>query len=235
MQTDKTLQCVADKLSGKFLVLDGPDGAGKGTQLSMLASALAGAGAATVLAKDPGGTEVGDRIRHVLLRYDLAKMDARCETLLFMASRAQLVAEVIRPALAAGKTVLCDRFISATYAYQGAAGMALDEVRRLGDLAVGEFWPDVTVILDLPADEGLARVGRSTNKPGARVRDHPLLFEDVLPDAMEQRSVDFHQRVRELFVKLPQVYPKPVVVVDARFSPDRVHKHVLEALERADF
>ena len=110
------------RLGGKFIVFDGPDGSGKGTQIERLKARIEADGGACVLAKDPGGTLIGDRIRHVLLGYDLSEMNPRCETLLFMASRAQLVGEVIRPALDAGKTVLCDRFISATCAYQAAAG-----------------------------------------------------------------------------------------------------------------
>ncbi|MBI5865111.1 MAG: dTMP kinase, partial [Planctomycetes bacterium] len=110
------------QLGGKYIVIDGPDGAGKSTQIERLKSWIVAEGGQWTYAKDPGGTTVGDRIRHVLLGYDLSEMDPRCETLLFMASRAQLVAEVVRPALAEGRTVVGDRFISATCAYQVAAG-----------------------------------------------------------------------------------------------------------------
>ncbi|MFH1746124.1 MAG: dTMP kinase [Planctomycetota bacterium] len=132
------------KLSGKFIVIDGPDGSGKGTQLERLAAWISGRGGTCVRARDPGGTDIGNRIRHVLLDYDLAEMDAHCEALLFMASRAQLVAEIVRPALQAGHTVLCDRFISATCAYQVAAGFPQQHVIELGHLAVGQTWPDLT-------------------------------------------------------------------------------------------
>ncbi|MBN2445694.1 MAG: dTMP kinase, partial [Phycisphaerae bacterium] len=120
------------KFKGKFIVIDGPDGSGKGTQLERLSEWINEAGGDCIRPRDPGGTVVGDRIRQVLLGYDLADMDATCETLLFMASRAQLVAEVIRPALAAGQTVICDRFISATCAYQVAAGFPREKVIALG-------------------------------------------------------------------------------------------------------
>ncbi len=111
-----------ESLGGKFIVFDGPDGCGKTTQRDLLARHLEDQGLNVVTCKDPGGTEIGDRIRHILLDFDLSEMDVCCETLLFMASRAQLVGEVIDPALKQNKVVLCDRFVSATCAYQGAAG-----------------------------------------------------------------------------------------------------------------
>ena len=156
--------------------------------------------------RDPGGTEISDRIRHVLLGYDLSEMDAHCEALLFMASRAQLVAEIVRPALAKGQTVLCDRFISATCAYQVAAGFPREEVIALGRLAVGETWPDLTLVLDLPPEAGFRRTGRKPHKVGRRSRGDALgqvaLFEGSTPDAMERRPLDFHRRVRGLFHEL---------------------------------
>lgn len=214
---------LVDKLRGKFVVLDGPDGCGKTTQLDRLAEALTAAGGDVVRTRDPGGTEIGDRIRHILLDYDLSRMDVRCETLLFMASRAQLVGEVIGPALTAGRTVVCDRFISSTCAYQGAAGHDVEAVIRLGDSAVGRVWPDVTCVLDLSPEEGLERA-RRRSADSARAAD-----------AMEARPLAFHRRVRELFVKLPDVYPKPVVIVDARGSVDEVFAAIIEALSHADF
>ena len=155
-----------EKLTGKFLVFDGPDGSGKGTQIRLLAGALTRHGLEVVLAKDPGGTEIGDRIREVLLRHDLSKMDVRCETLLFMASRAQLVSEVIEPAVKAGKVVLCDRFISATCAYQGAAGYEIDRIIQLGYFAVGQTWPQLTLVVDVPVEEGFRRTGRKPHHVG---------------------------------------------------------------------
>ena len=147
---------LADRLRGKFVVFDGPDGAGKSTQRERLAKTLGSAGADVVSGRDPGGTEIGDRIRAVLLDFDLSRMDVGCETLLFMASRAQLVAEVIRPALTVGKTVLCDRFVTSTCAYQGAAGYDPKRIIDLARMAIGDCWPDVTIILDVDVEEGFA-------------------------------------------------------------------------------
>lgn len=225
------------ELSGRFIVIDGPDGAGKGTQLERLKALVEAAGGSWVYAKDPGGTVIGDRIRHVLLGYDLSEMDVRCETLLFMASRAQLVAEVIRPALAAGRTVLGDRFISATCAYQVAAGFPIEEVIALGRLAVGDTWPDLTIVLDVPPEVGFQRTGRKPQHSGKRRRsargDQLNLLHDADVDAMERRSYDFHRQVRENFRNLPRRYPRPVVVIDATPEPDAVFARIREALERA--
>ncbi len=227
-----------DKVRGKFIVFDGPDGSGKGTQLALLQTRLEGQGLAVVRGKDPGGTVIGDRIRHILLGYDLADMDVRCETFLFMASRAQLVGERIEPALREGKTVLCDRFISATCAYQGAAGYDVARVIEVGRYAVGETWPHLTVVVDLPVEEGFRRTGRKPHHAGKnrkRYAGQQTFFDDSRVDAMEARPLDYHRRVRENFLALARVYPKPVVVVDGGGDAETVHRRVVEAIERADF
>lgn len=226
---------IFQRLRGKFIVLDGVDGAGKGAQLDLLHKALEDHKVEVVRTRDPGGTGIGDRIRHVLLDYDLSQMDVHCETFLFMASRAQLAGEVIRPALAEKKTCLGDRYVSATCAYQGAAGYDPNRVIELARLAIGDSWPDLTVIIDMPPDEAFKRTGRKA-QPQRRVtrgQGQTMLFHDVHTDAMEARPLEFHQRVREIFLDLPSFYPAPVTIVDGSGSVEEVQQRVMEALARA--
>jgi dTMP kinase len=220
-------------LRGKFIVLDGPDGSGKGTQLDRLQVWLSEQGCQVLRTRDPGGTPGGDRIRHLLLDYDLSEMSPNCEALLFMASRAQLVHEVVRPALVEDQTVLCDRFISSTCAYQVAQGYERQRVLELGRLAVDDTWPDLTVILDIDPEAAFARTGRQSHHAGKRSSMQPgqgQLFDGSAPDAMERRPLEYHRRVRDLFCELPEVYPTPVVIVNADDEPDTVAKAVQQAV-----
>jgi dTMP kinase len=202
-------------LAGRFLVVDGPDGAGKSTQTALLADALGETGLSVRQVRDPGGTAIGDRIREILLDPSCDEMAVRTELMLYMASRAQLVAEIVRPALQAGECVLSDRYISSTIAYQGAGGADVDEVRTVGDIAVGSLWPDLTIILDLPSDEGLTRAAKRSD-----------------PDRMEAKAREFHRRVRELFLAQAKQDPARCVVVDASGPPTDVHQRVVETIRR---
>lgn len=223
------------RLAGRFIVFDGPDGAGKSTQRKMLADALEAAGVDMISCRDPGGTVIGDRIRSVLLDNDLTDMNVRCEAMLFMASRAQLVTEIIRPALAANKAVLCDRFVTSTCAYQGAAGHDPKAVIELATLAIGDCWPDATLIVDVDVDRGFKRIGRRPHHAGKnrkRSSGEGMLFDGIQPDAMEARSIDFHRRVRTLFLGVHEYYPRPVVTVDGVGDRETVFDRVLTELSR---
>ena len=142
-------------LQGRFIVFDGPDGSGKSTQIRRFVQAVRDDGTTVTDVREPGGTPIGEKIREILLDPANVEMDVRCEMLLYMASRAQLMVERIKPALAAGHMVLSDRFISSTLAYQGTAGgLSPAEILSVGDVAIGGRWPDLTVVFDV--DERVA-------------------------------------------------------------------------------
>jgi dTMP kinase len=167
---------------GFFLVLDGPDGGGKTTQAARLADWLRGRGFDVVTCRDPGGTALGNRLRAILLERDPVAISLRAEMLLYMASRAQMVVEVIRPALEAGRVVVCDRFTLSTIVYQGyAGGLGISQVDLIGQTATDQLQPDLTLILDLPTQAARARVGPAR-------------------DRIEDRPADYHERVREGFL-----------------------------------
>ena len=192
---------------GLFLSLDGIDGTGKSTQCRLLADWLRARGHTVTQCADPGGTAVGDSLRDILLHHR-GEMAPACEAFLFMASRAQLVAEVIRPALGSGRVVLCDRFLLANVVYQGhAGGLNVDQLWDIGRLSTDGIEPDLTLVLDLPLEDALARRGRA-------------------PDRMESRARDYQQRVREGFLSEARRRPDRVHVIDARPPVETVQERI---------
>ena len=190
-----------------FIVLDGLDGTGKSTQCRLLADRLRGAGHDVVTCVDPGGTALGGQLRELLLHHrgDIAPP---CEALLFMASRAQLVHEIIRPALAAGRIVVSDRFLLANVVYQGhAAGLKVEQLWQVGRLSTGGLEPDLTLVLDLPIETALARRGRPA-------------------DRMESRGCEYQQRVRDGFLTEARCRPERVRVIDAGTPVEVVHEEI---------
>ena len=225
-----------NKFSGKFIVLDGPDGCGKTVQLELLFTYLKNKGVPVVQTNDPGGTKIGNQISR-LLKYDAqGVMDVQTEVMLFMASRAQLVAEIIKPALETGKTVLCDRFISSTCAYQGSSGYSVEKIIELGKLAVGDVWPDLTIIIDIPVEEGLERTGRKPyqkTKVNHKDANQSYLFKNVVVDRFDSRPFEYHRKVRKGFLKLAQYYPGIVKIVDgSQGDIETVHKKIIEVVNR---
>ena len=204
---------LAKQLSGKFIVIDGPDGAGKSTQIKLLSEFLAAQDAEVTFCRDPGGTAIGDKIRAILLDNAHHEMAVQCELMLYMASRAQLVKEVIKPSLAHGRCVLCDRYVSATLAYQGAGGVNAASILAAAEIAVDGCWPDLTVILDLPSEIGLGRIKRAC---GA--------------DRMEVKGLAFHRRVRENFLQQARDNSERFAVVDAAAEPAKVQARLQEAI-----
>jgi dTMP kinase len=228
-----------DKLRGKFLVFDGPDGSGKTVQLRLLTSYLESIGVPVVSTNDPGGTRIGDQISR-LLKYDAeGYMDVNTEVMLFMASRAQLVSEVIGPALVEGKTVLCDRFISATCAYQGSNGYPVDRIIQLGRFAVGDVWPHLTIIVDVPPEEGLERTGRKRyqkTKVNHTDAGQGYLFQNVVVDRFDSRPIDYHRKVRTEFLRLGNYYPGVLrIVSSSQRDIDSVHQEIVRTIAETEF
>lgn len=202
---------------GWFITFEGPEGAGKTVQARRLRNLAAEAGLPVVLTREPGGTALGEAIRAILLARDATPRDPRADALLFNAARAQLVAEVVGPALAQGELVISARFADSTLAYQGyGAGLPLDELRAVNAVATGGLVPDLTILLDLPVATGLGRKASSAEENRFEV--------DV------DRA--FHERVRAGFLALAAAEPTRFVVVDARADPDAVFAAVLRGLER---
>jgi dTMP kinase len=199
---------------GLFLSLDGVDGAGKSTQCRLLADWLCAQGRQVVVCHDPGGTDVGQQVRNLLLHYRGA-MSMTTEALLFMASRAQLVAEVIRPALENAKVVICDRFLLANVVYQGhAGGLDPGQLWNLGLFCTGGLEPDLTVVLDLPPEVAFERRTAST-------------------DRMEARGAEYFAKVRAGYLAEAQRRPDRVRVINAALSPEQVQKMLREEFARA--
>ena len=211
-------------LRGRFVVFDGPDGSGKSTQFRRLATAAAAAGLRVCEVREPGGTHVGEAVRRLLLDPEVkGEIDLRCEMLLFMASRAQLMAERIRPALNRGDLVLADRFVSSTLAYQGTAGgLPVDEIRAVAAVAVGKTRPDLTVVFDVDADTARRRL-----RPLLRGREFA-----AAQDRIEARGDAYHARVRRGYLDQAAADPAGYAVLDATRDPTRVHRDLRAALSR---
>lgn len=212
-----------------FITLEGPDGAGKTTQAALLVEYLVAAGRDVVPVREPGGTAIGEQIRALLIDPRHAELTPRTEMLLFAASRAQLVAEVIAPALARGRVVVCERYVDASLAYQGVArGLGVDVVRAVNDAATGGLRPDLTLLLDLDPETGLrrARAATARTRPeGARAAG----WEGG--DRLERETLAFHARVREGFLTLARIDPQRIRVLDARRPVADVQREIAAAVD----
>ncbi len=200
---------------GVFITFEGGEGCGKSTQIGLLEAVLAGLGLGVVVLREPGGTDLGEVVRAILLDRAHDAMSARAELLLYEASRAQLIVERIRPALAIGEVVVCDRFTDSTLAYQGyGRGLLLEEIAQLNRMTTGGLTPDLTVMLDIAPVIGLARATHGGT------------------DRLEAEDVGFHERVRRGFLELAAADPARCVVIDASGTAEEVHAHVIDALRR---
>jgi len=196
---------------GMFVVFEGVEGSGKTTQMKMLYEHLTDQGREVIVTREPGGTPIAERIRGIVLDAGAKEMDPKTEALLYAASRAQHVAEVIRPALEQGKVVLCDRYLDSSLAYQGIArGLGEEDVLRLNVWGTDETLPDLVILLHLDPEIGLGR-----NKGD--------------PDRMEQEDIAFHRKVGEAYLHLARSFPSRFSVIDGGGTPDEIHRSVKAA------
>ncbi|MBS34947.1 MAG: dTMP kinase [Thiotrichales bacterium] len=202
-------------MRGKFITIEGPEGAGKSTQISFLQTTLIDRGFEVVCTREPGGTRVAEAVRTVLLDPESRPMSIDTETLLMFAARADHLEQVIEPALKTGHWVLCDRFTDATYAYQGGGrGVSIDRIGALEQWVQGEFRPDLCIILDLDVETGLARARRR----GAA-------------DRFEREQFDFFRRVRQTYLDRAAAAPERYAVVDASVNVQDVSMQLLKVLD----
>ncbi|MDK2879832.1 MAG: dTMP kinase [Thermoanaerobacteraceae bacterium] len=195
-------------MKGKFITIEGPDGAGKTTQVKKIYEYLTSRGRKVLVTREPGGTALGEKLREVLLSPAGESPVPEAEALIYAASRAQLIKNVISPALLRGTYVLCDRFVDSSLAYQGwARGLGIEEILGINRWFIEELWPDLTILLDIDPEVSLKRLERAR-------------------DRLEKETLEFHKRVREGFLKVREIFPERIVAVDASRSPEEVFDRI---------
>ncbi|HVW20332.1 MAG TPA: dTMP kinase [Opitutaceae bacterium] len=206
-------------VSGKLISFEGSEGSGKSTQIARLAAHLQKLKRDVVSVREPGGTEIGEQIRNIIVHNSKGdEMCAETELLLFTAARAQLVREIIAPALKRGAIVLSDRYLDSSTVYQGIGrNLALDPVHQINRFAVGTVMPDLTLVIDVPIEVSLARIRQ-------RATD--------IPDRMERENIDFYHKVREGYLVLAKGMPERVAVIDGAKTEDVIEKKIWAEVQR---
>ena len=201
--------------TGKFITIEGGEGAGKSTNISFIKDYLEQHAIEVVLTREPGGTPLSERLREILLDKNETNMCSDTELLLMFAARAQHLNEVIMPSIREGKWVICDRFTDATYAYQGGGrGIAFERIAALENWVQGDVRPDMTIIFDLPVDVGLSRASNRSE-----------------PDRFEQENIDFFTRVRNAYLDRARQFPERYAIVNAEPQLDIVQQDLLSVLK----
>ena len=201
-------------MKGKFITFEGSEGSGKSTQIELAQQYLESKGKNVLFLREPGGVKISENIRSILLDPETKDMTDECETLLYMAARAQLVSEIIIPALNSGKVILCDRFLDSTVAYQGYGnGVDIEKIKNIGEFITQGFYPDLTFLFDLNVEEGFARINRSK-------------------DRIEQRGLDYHSRVRSGYLEIAKSEPDRVKLIDARKSKEEIQSMVQKHIDQ---
>lgn len=198
---------------GMFITFEGGDGCGKTTQIKLLDKYLREKGYDTLLTREPGSVGLGEKIREILLNYD-GEVSSVCESFLFLADRAQNVDCIIKPALEAGKIVICDRHTDSSVAYQGyGRGLDIDRINMLNNIATSGLKPDLTIVLDVDVETSQSRVGAEK-------------------DRMESAGIEFFERVRKGYLEIAKQEPERVKVVDSTQSIEDIHKQILELIQK---
>lgn len=202
-------------MRGKFITIEGTDGSGKSTQTELLMDYLRKKGVNVIFTREPGGTNISEKIREIILDVDNSEMTGITEALLYAAARSQHVEEKIIPALEAGKIIICDRFVDSSIAYQGAArGLGADRIMEINREALHGIMPDMTLFFDLSPEKGILR------KKNERALDR-----------LEKEKMDFHKKVYEGYKKLCKTYPQRIRPIDADMSVEDVHKEVIREID----
>ncbi|HAQ08757.1 MAG TPA: dTMP kinase [Bacillus bacterium] len=195
--------------NGIFITIEGPDGSGKTTIINMLAESLKKDGFEVVATREPGGIEIAEQIRQVILDRDNTAMDPRTEALLYAAARRQHLAEKVKPALERGEIILCDRFVDSSLAYQGhARGLGIDEVYSINEFAIENMMPQLTLYFDVSPEVGLERINKNKGREVNR---------------LDLENLEFHQKVREGYLILAERFPERIVKIDASKQLDSVY------------
>ena len=201
---------------GLFITIEGTDGSGKTTQINLIRQYLVSKGFEVILIREPGGTQISEKIRSILLDNENKKMHKTTEMLLYASARAQLVAEIIEPALNEGKIIICDRFVDSSYAYQGfGRDIGLKEVINANEIAIGNVMPDITFFFDILPEEALDRKNLET---------------DI--DRIENEEIGFHQKVYQGYKELALIYPERIVKISANRSVNEVFNDVKWFLDK---
>lgn len=201
-------------MKGKFITFEGSEGSGKSTQIDLAKQYLESKGKDVLYVREPGGVKISEAIRKILLDPATKDMSDECETLLYMAARAQLVEEVIIPALNSGKVIVCDRFLDSTVAYQGYGnGVDIEKIKKIGKFVTQGFEPDLTFLFDLDVNDGFARINRPK-------------------DRIEQRSIDYHNRVRKGYLEIAGNAPDRIKLIDACKSKDEIQSIVAQYIDQ---
>ncbi|MBR1772620.1 MAG: dTMP kinase [Eubacterium sp.] len=200
---------------GIFITMEGPDGSGKSTQIELLKEYLEGAGYDVLITREPGGNRISEAIREIILNSEYTEMSPVTEMMLYASARAQLIAEVIGPAIESGKAVISDRFVDSSLVYQGMArGLGVETVYEINKVAIGEYMPQLTIMLDLPAEVGISRK-----------KDQKEL------DRMELESLEFHKKVAAGYREMAQRFPERIKSIDATLPIEEIYGIIKGSVE----